>query len=155
MTADIRKQGCGARQNYPDFHEFARLRIDLDRAALLLDDNFTTDGKAEPGAFSGKLCREDSPQMKYRPEARIVMVATFTSAQGGQTKNQGYRLWHQMDFDLSLFRFSCLLIVPEGLMIEPANLLQIDRRFWQLEFHVFHRSGNNLRDREVPEPLVV
>ena len=41
-------QAAVARQNDPDFGEFARLRIDLDRAAMLLDDDVVADGKAKP-----------------------------------------------------------------------------------------------------------
>ena len=43
----------------PDFGELARLRIDLDRAAMLLDDDIVTDREPEPGAFSGGLGREE------------------------------------------------------------------------------------------------
>ena len=42
-------------QNNPDLREFARLRVDFDPAAMLFNDNVVTDGKAEPGAFSGGL----------------------------------------------------------------------------------------------------
>ena len=48
-----------ARQNDPDFGELARLRIDLDRAAVLLHDDVVADGEAKAGAFSGRLgCEE-------------------------------------------------------------------------------------------------
>src|SRR5215470_17105088 len=40
-------------------------------------------------------------------------------------------------------------------MIKFANLLQVNRRLWQFELHIFHRVCNNLRDGKIPEPLVV
>src|SRR5215471_19383607 len=48
-----------ARQDNPDFGELARLRINLDRAAMLLDDDVVTDGEAEAGPFSCGLRREE------------------------------------------------------------------------------------------------
>jgi len=47
-----------SRQDNPDFREFARLRVDLDRATVLLYDDVVTDGKAQTGAFSGRLRRK-------------------------------------------------------------------------------------------------
>ena len=47
------------RQNNPDFCEFAGLRIDLDRPAMLLDDDVVADGEAKSGTFSGRLGREE------------------------------------------------------------------------------------------------
>src|SRR5215471_15952653 len=48
-----------SRQNNPDFREFARLRIDLDRAAMLFDYDVVTNRKAEASAFSRWLgCEE-------------------------------------------------------------------------------------------------
>jgi len=55
----FRKQLRGARQNHPDFRKLARLRIDFDRAAMLLDDNVVTDGEPKPGALSGRFRREE------------------------------------------------------------------------------------------------
>jgi len=54
--------------------------------------------------------------------------------------------------NLSLFFH---LLISGSLMVKPANLVQIDRRLWQLELHVFHRVGNDLRDSEIPESFVV
>jgi hypothetical protein len=51
--------GRRTRQNNPDFREFAGLRIDLDRAAVLLDDDVVTNRKAEASTFSGWLSREE------------------------------------------------------------------------------------------------
>src|SRR5262245_39385213 len=48
-----------ARQNHPYFRELARLRIDLDRPAMLFDDDIVADGKAKAGAFPGRLCCEE------------------------------------------------------------------------------------------------
>ena len=47
-----------SRQDNPDFREFAGLCIDLDQAAMLLDDDVMTYGKAEAGAFTGWLGRK-------------------------------------------------------------------------------------------------
>ena len=55
----VRQQRGYARQNDPDFGELAGLRIDLDRAAMLLDDDVVTDREAKPGAFSRWFCREE------------------------------------------------------------------------------------------------
>jgi hypothetical protein len=48
-----------AGQNNPDFGELARLRIDLDCARMLLDDDVVADGEAKAGAFSRRLGREE------------------------------------------------------------------------------------------------
>ena len=48
-----------ARQSDDDFGELPRLRIDLYRPAMLLDDDVVTDGEAKPGAFSRWFCREE------------------------------------------------------------------------------------------------
>ena len=48
-----------ARQDNPDFGELAGLRLDLDRAAMLLDDDVVADREAKPGTFSGRLGREE------------------------------------------------------------------------------------------------
>ena len=53
------KEHSRPRQNDPDFRELARLRIDLNRPAMLLDDDVVTDGQAKPSAFSGGLGREE------------------------------------------------------------------------------------------------
>src|SRR5262249_18683520 len=48
-----------ARQNDPDFGERPRLRIDLDCAAMLLNDDVMTDGEAKAGALTCRLRREE------------------------------------------------------------------------------------------------
>ena len=45
--------------------------------------------------------------------------------------------------------------IPCGLMIKFADLLQVNRRLWQLELHIFQRASNNVGDGKIPEPLVV
>ena len=47
------------RQNDLKFGEFAWLGIDLNRSAMLLDDDIMADGQAKAGAFSGRLGREE------------------------------------------------------------------------------------------------
>src|SRR4029077_13806021 len=46
------------RQNNLDFSELAELRIDLDGARMLLDNNVVADGEAKTRAFSGRFGRE-------------------------------------------------------------------------------------------------
>ena len=46
------------------FGEFAGLGINLDRPAMLLDNDIVTDGQAEPSPFSGRLrCEEGIEQL--------------------------------------------------------------------------------------------
>ena len=48
-----------AREDDRKFGELAGLRIDLDRPAMLLDDDVVTDREAKPGTFPGGLgCEE-------------------------------------------------------------------------------------------------
>src|SRR5262245_6069151 len=55
----FREQGSCAWKSHPYFRELARLCIDLDRPAMLLDDDIVADGKAKAGALSGRLgCEE-------------------------------------------------------------------------------------------------
>src|SRR6478735_8434687 len=49
----------GARQYHSDFRKFARLGIDLDRAAMLLHDDVVTDREPKPCALSGGFRREE------------------------------------------------------------------------------------------------
>ena len=48
-----------ARQNDPKFGELTGLRIDLNRPAMLLDDDVVTNGKAQPSPFTGRLGRKE------------------------------------------------------------------------------------------------
>src|SRR5262245_42824125 len=48
-----------SRQSHSDFGELARLCIDLDRTTMLLHNDVVTDGEAEPGSFSRRLCCEE------------------------------------------------------------------------------------------------
>src|SRR5262249_13832450 len=48
-----------ARQGYADFRKLPRLRVDLDRAGVLLDDDVVTDREAEPGALSRRFRSEE------------------------------------------------------------------------------------------------
>jgi hypothetical protein len=46
-----------SRQDDSKFSELAGLRIDLNRPAMLLDDDVMTDGQAQPSPFTGSyLC---------------------------------------------------------------------------------------------------
>ncbi len=49
----------GARQHDPELGEFAGLGLDLDRAAVLLDDDVVAEREAETGAFAGRLGGEE------------------------------------------------------------------------------------------------
>ena len=48
-----------ARKNNPDFGELAGLRIDLDRAHMLLYNNVVSDGQTKAGALSSRFCCEE------------------------------------------------------------------------------------------------
>src|SRR6516164_4172994 len=47
-----------SRQYHPDFSEPPRHRVNLDRAAMLLDNDVVTDREPKPRALSGRLRRE-------------------------------------------------------------------------------------------------
>src|SRR5262245_8515563 len=51
----VEQCGC-ARQNHFNFGELAWLRIDLDRATMLLHNYVVTDGEPKAGSFAGGLC---------------------------------------------------------------------------------------------------
>src|SRR5689334_1030176 len=51
----FRSRSRCSRKDNPDVREFAWLCIDLDRAAVLFDDDIVTDGKSEPCPFAGGL----------------------------------------------------------------------------------------------------
>ena len=60
--AEVKLVGDGSRlsrQYDPDFGEFARLRMDLNRAAMLLNDDVVADGQTETRAFPGRFGREE------------------------------------------------------------------------------------------------
>ena len=59
MRISAQEERSRARQNDPDLGEFAGLRIDLDRPAMLLDDDIVADGQAKSRSFSGGLGREE------------------------------------------------------------------------------------------------
>ena len=48
-----------ARQDDPDFRELTGLRLDLDRAAMLLNDDVVTDRQAKPSTFARRLGGEE------------------------------------------------------------------------------------------------
>ena len=51
---------CGAaRQHDAELGELAGLRLDLDRAGMLLHDDVVAERQAKPGAFAGRLGREE------------------------------------------------------------------------------------------------
>jgi hypothetical protein len=53
-------QGCPrARQDNPEFGELAGVGVDLNRPAMLLDDDVVTNGQAQPSPFTGGLCRKE------------------------------------------------------------------------------------------------
>jgi hypothetical protein len=51
----FREEGSRPRQNDPELGELARLRIDISRPAVLLDDDVVTDGQAKAGPFSKRF----------------------------------------------------------------------------------------------------
>src|SRR6266478_2560358 len=46
-------------------------------------------------------------------------------------------------------------LVVRCLMMLASNFRQIHGRLWKLHIHFFHRAGNDLRNRQIAEPLVV
>ena len=54
-----------ARQNDPELSECARLGVDLNRPAMLLDDDVVTDGQAKPRSFSGWLGRKEGSEQPF------------------------------------------------------------------------------------------
>ena len=46
-------------------------------------------------------------------------------------------------------------LVVRCLMILASNFRQIHGRLWKLHIHFFHRAGNDLRNRQIAEPLSV
>src|SRR5262249_48164806 len=51
----VSNEHSSAGQSNDDLGELAGLRVDLDRATMLLDDDVVTDGEPEPGSLSGRL----------------------------------------------------------------------------------------------------
>jgi hypothetical protein len=57
---------CCTRQDDPELGELAGLRIDLNRPAMLLDDDVVADREAKPGAFASWLgCEERVEQFVF------------------------------------------------------------------------------------------
>src|SRR4029453_16854298 len=82
-----------ARQDNPDFGELARLRIDLDRPAMLLDDDVVADGEAKTSTFSGRFGGEERVEhlsLHVRSHAGAVVAdydfQTTAKAHGGSSK---------------------------------------------------------------------
>ena len=53
------EHGTAPGQNDPEFGELTRPCLDVDRAAMLLDDDVVTHRKPEPGALAGRLGGEE------------------------------------------------------------------------------------------------
>ena len=51
--------------NDPKFGELAGLRIDLNRPAMLFDDDVVTDGQAQPSPFTGRLGRKEGIEQLF------------------------------------------------------------------------------------------
>jgi hypothetical protein len=84
-----------ARQDNPDFGELARLRIDLDRPAMLLDDDVVADGEAKTSTFSGRFGGEERVEhlsFHVRRHAGAVVADsdfhTIAKAHGGSSKGR-------------------------------------------------------------------
>src|SRR5436190_4422528 len=52
------KGACGAGQNDPKFRELVWLRLDLDRPAMLFDDDIVAQREAKAGSLAGGFCRK-------------------------------------------------------------------------------------------------
>src|SRR5262245_13332154 len=70
-----------AGQDNPDLGELARLRIDLDCARVLFDDDVVADGEAKAGAFSSRLgCEERLEHLFFhvrRHTSAVVVDSDF------------------------------------------------------------------------------
>ena len=55
MFSGLGNRRSGTRQYNRELGELARLRVDLNRTAMLLDDDVVTEGKAETGSFARGL----------------------------------------------------------------------------------------------------
>src|SRR6266404_8327517 len=53
------KGACCAGQNDPELGEFARLRFDLDRPAMLFNDDAIAQREAKAGSLAGGFCRKE------------------------------------------------------------------------------------------------
>ena len=58
-------QTPGARQNDPNFGELAGLCVDLNRPAMLLDDDVVTDRQPKPRTLAGGLGREEGVEYLF------------------------------------------------------------------------------------------
>src|SRR5436190_10776434 len=53
------KGACGAGQNDPKFRELVWLRLDLDRPAMLFNDDIVAQREAKAGSLAGGFCRKE------------------------------------------------------------------------------------------------
>jgi hypothetical protein len=53
------------------------------------------------------------------------------------------------------FAETAIYLGPQGLVILPSNLVEVHGGLRELQAHHIERVGDDGRDREVPEPLVV
>src|SRR6185312_6230099 len=73
----FRKQSKDARQDHSDFGELTRLRVDLNRTAMLFDDDVVADREPETGALArGFGCKEwiENLVLQIRRDAGAVVA---------------------------------------------------------------------------------
>src|SRR5262249_15610281 len=84
-----------SRQSHPDFGELTRLRIDLDGATMLFDNDIVTDGEPKPSSFSGRLgCEEGVEDLffyfRWNTRAVIPNPDFHTIAKAAGRGHQGW-----------------------------------------------------------------
>ena len=94
-----------------------------------------------------------SSQMRVLPAPHRARCRARADAPGriaGLRRPAWVILWRRRPGSAACLRLALALRV-----VEPPDLVEIDGRLRQLQFHVFHRVGDDLRDREIAEPFVV
>src|SRR5215471_13580482 len=118
-----------ARQDNPDFGELAWLRINLDRAAMLLDDNVVTDGEAEAGPFSCGFRGEERVEHFFfhaRRNAGAVVANCYldTITQIPSCGSQSWLVIAAIAFGSAFGR--CVKAIGDQIKQSPRNVLWED-----------------------------
>ena len=87
--------GCRARKNDPEFGEFAGPGIDLDRSAVLLDDNVVTQGEAQASPFARRFRRKEGIEyfLSYFSRNAAAIVTNPDFDVGAETSGRGGKGW--------------------------------------------------------------
>ena len=117
------------RQNDPKLGELARLRVDLNRPAMLLDDDVVTDREAKPGAFSGRLGRKERVEHLFLHLGRnagavVADPDLHTVAKVLRGGSQGRLVVAAIGFRLALGR--CVEAIRDKVQQNPCDVLRED-----------------------------